>query len=186
MLIGVKDKRKVVLAYSACDIFNPVAPDDLRGPENIGLWRVIGNRHTVMGCGRPTAESDMIRYEPAVFRGELSYDRLLCDAVPAMEELAADKEYIGDDDGRYEEFLIAQNDRLFMITFEHLVREIDDYAAISPDTELIKSVLHATEGEPALDRLRKAFDAVTREYRCKCYPITVIDTASRVLRRIDG
>ena len=182
MIIGIKEKGKVVLAVSTFDGFSPVHIGDMVLPENAGLWKVKGSQNTIMGCVFPTAESDAYRYEEALFQGEITGERLIDEIVPAMEEFARDKEYIGNDKGRFEEFLIAQRDKLFRITAEHIVVEIDGFAAISGMSEdIAKGVLYATEGEDGTARIRKVFEFAARERQCDPYPIAVMDTAAAEL-----
>lgn len=189
MLIGIKEKDKVVLAFSSFDGYYPTTVDDMMRKDNVGIWKVGNNPHTIMGHGFISAESDAFRYEEHVFQGEINYDRLLHEIVPAMEEFVKEREYIGNEDkNRFDNFLIAQNGRFFNVTPEHIVFEIDTHIVIADSMveDEAKSVLSATEGEPALDRIRKAFEfaAGTRQY--DCYPIAVMDTATRKIRIITG
>ena len=185
MIIGIKEEDKVVLAYASFDAFYPVICDDMKNAENVGIWKVKGNRHTVMGCMTPSAESDALRYEEKLLKGEITYGRLSDDVLPAIEEFVKDKEYIGDDKDRYEEFLIAQKGSLFHITSEHVIVEIDSFIALScVGEDLAMGVLYATEGQPTEDRLRKAFEFVARERQCECYPVSIIDTATGKLRTL--
>lgn len=179
MIIGIKEEGNVVLAVSSFDGFSPVNIDDMSNAENVGLWRVKKNPHTIMGCVFPTAESDAFRYEEDIFQGEMNYDKLTDDVIPAMEKFAEDKEYIGDEKGRFEEFLIAQNGRLFKITSEHIIMEVDSSVVISGSCEdFAKSILYRTKEEPTIDRIRKAFEFASRERQCDCYPISIMDTAT--------
>lgn len=179
MIIGIKEKDRVVLAYSSFDGFSPVNVADLANAENLGLWKIKGNPHTVMGCVFPSAESDAFRYEEGMFKGEINYDKLADEIIPAMEDFAKDKEYIGDDKGRYDEFLIAQKGRLFQITAEHIITEIDSTVATSTSgrcEDIAQSILYATQGEPTIDRIKKAFGFAACEVQYNPYPISVIDT----------
>lgn len=184
MIIGIKEDGKVILAYMTKGYKN-VNSSDLVAPENVGLWKIEANPHTIMGCVRPTAESDAYRYEGEMFTGEIDYDSLIDRIVPAMEAFTADKEYIGTDDDRYEHFLIAKGDRLFHITNEHIVTEVDTFVVVGGYNEdLSKGVLFATKGEPAIDRIRKAaeFAAAAGDY--EAYPICVMDTETCNLSKL--
>lgn len=177
MIIGIKEEGNVILAYSSFDGFSYVNIEDMSNEENIGIWRVKKNPHTIMGCVFPSAESDAYRYEEDIFRGDINYDKLADDIIPAMEAFAEDKEYIGDDKDRYEEFLIAQKGRLFKITAEHIIMEVDSSVVLSGSGEdFAKSILYKTAGEPALDRIRKAFEFASHQRQCECYPISIMDT----------
>lgn len=179
MIVGIKEEGKVVLAYSSFDGISPVNVGDLSNAENLGIWKIKNNPHTVMGCVFPTAESDAFRYEEDMFKGEINFNKLMDEIIPAMEKFATDKEYIGDDKGRYEDFLIAQKDRLFHITSEHVVTDIDSAVALSNSArceDIANSVLHATQGEPEIDRIRKVFEFTACEAQYCPYPISVIDT----------
>lgn len=178
MLIGIKDKDKVILAFSTFDGYIPATVDDMLSDDNAGIWKIKKNPHTVMGCGFPTPESDAYRYEQDIYKGDIDYDSLTERIIPAMESFAEGKEYIGNVNGRYEEFLIAQNGRLFEISSEHIVCEVDSFAVIAEygNEEVARGVLSCTDGEPVLDRIKKAFEFTSRSIQCDCYPIAVMDT----------
>lgn len=187
MIIGIKEKDNVILAFSAFDGFMPVSVKDSVNSENVGLWKVKNNPHTIMGCAFSTPESDAFRYEENMFQGEMDYDKLSEEIVPAMEEFAKDKEYIGNENNRFDELLIAQKGRLFEITYEHLVVEINSFVVVASSSfdDFTKGILHATDGEPALDRIVKTFEFVSRERQRDCYPISVMDTATGKLKVLE-
>ena len=183
MIVGIKEEGNVVLAFSAFDGFCPVNINDMANGENVGLWKIKTNPHTIMGFAFPTAESDAFRYEEEMFQGEINYDKLADEILPAMEKFAAGKEYIGNDKGRFEEFLIAQKGRIFKITSEHIIMEIDSsVASAGLGEDFAKGVLYATEGEPTFDRIRKTFEFAAHERQCDPYPISVMDTRTGKLR----
>lgn len=190
MVIGIKEQDRVVLAFSSFDGSALVSIDDLSAAENVGLWKVKGNPHTVMACGVLSPESDAFRYEEDIFKGEINYKRLIEEIVPNMEKFAEDKDYIGDEKGWFDEFFIAQNDRLFKILGEHIVNEIDDAAVLGESRceDISKGILHVTRGEPTLERIRKVFELTAGIFQYDCYPISVMDTLAgkiRVLTRND-
>lgn len=179
MIVGIKEEGNVILAYSSFDGFSPVNVADLANPENVGLWKIKGNPHTVMGCVFPSAESDAFRYAEGMFKGEINYDSLADEIIPAMEKFAKNKDYIGDDKGRYDEFLIAQKGRLFQITTEHIITEIDSFVASSMSgrcEDFAQSILHATQGEPTTDRIKKVFEFAACGRQCDPYPILIMNT----------
>ena len=184
MLIGIKDKDKVILAFSTFDGYIPSTVDDFLNADNAGVWKIKSNPHTVMGCGFPTPESDAYRYEQDIFQGDIDYDSLTERIVPAMESFAEGKEYIGNANGRNEEFLIAQNGRLFDVSSEHIVAEIDSFAVIADygNEEIAKGALSCTEGEPVLDRIIKVFEFSACTIQCDCYPIAVMETEKGKMR----
>lgn len=185
MIIGIKDEGKVTLAYSLMDELTTLNTCDMLNEVNAGVWKVKRNPHTIMGCMFPSAESDAYRYENELFAGKIDFDTLCLDIVPAMEEFAKDKDYIGDEKDGFENLLIAQDDRLYRITSEHIVVEIDDYVVLSYSGEdMAKVVLHQTRGEPAIDRIKKTLEFIAAQRQCACYPIVVMDTASRKLRQL--
>ena len=183
MIVGIKEEGNVVLAFSTFDGFIPVSISDMEGRENAGIWKIKGTARTLMGCVVPTAESDAYRYEEKTFKGPLDSDSLIRKILPAMEQLTSNKGYIGDENGRFDEFLIAQKDRLFHITGEHIVLEVDSAIAIAAYGEdFAKGALFATEGMPTTKRIQEVFEFAARERQCDPYPIAVMDTAAGKLK----
>lgn len=186
MIIGIKEKDKVVLAYSAFDVYASITVRDMVSEENVGLWNVKRNPHTIMGCACPSTESDAYRYENEMFHGIIDYNSLTRKIVPTMDEFAKNKEYIGDEKGRFEDLLIAQDNRLFCVTWEHLVLEKDSFAVVGGyGVDFAKSILYATDGESSIDRIKKAFEFTAQQRQSDCYPIAVMDTATKKLRIIN-
>ena len=185
MIVGIKEEGNVVLAFSSFDGFSRVNVGDMTNGENVGLWKIKTNPHTVMGCVFPTAESDAYRYEEEMFQGKIDYDKLAEEILPAMEQFAEEKEYIGNDNGKFEQFLIAQRDRLFRIESEHIIMEIDSSVVLAElGEDFAKGVLYATQGEPTLDRIRKIFEFAAYERQCDPYPISVMDTRTGKLHTL--
>lgn len=185
MIIGIKEEGNVTLAFSSFDGFSPVNIADMANSENVGIWKVKGNANTIMGCVFPSTESDAFRYEEKMFHGEINYDKLADEIIPAMEKFAEGKEYIGNDKGRFKNFLIAQKGRLFQITSEHIITEIDSSVVLSAYAgDFAKSILYATKGEATIDRIRKAFEFSSYERQCDCYPISIIDTKTGKIKTL--
>ena len=181
MIIGIKDGGNVWLAYTWSDGIRTNVSGATNG-ENIGVWKVNGNPHTVMGCRIPSAETEAFRYEDALFQGRLDFDKLVEETVPRMEQFAEGRGYIGDSRGRFDELMIAQKDRLYVISSEHVVLDVDSFYAIGCGDDQVKGVLLATEGEPALERIRKAFAFLGRLEMSVASPIFVMDTKSEKLQ----
>jgi hypothetical protein len=75
-------------------------------------------------------------------------------------------------------FLFAYRDKLFYISGNGTVIEIDDYCAIgSGECEAIGSLL-STEGEPTEERIKKAIKASAANDIYVDYPIVISDTES--------
>lgn len=186
MIIGIKEEGKVTLAFSSFDGFSPVGiTSDMTNRENVGIWKIKGNPRTIMGCVFPSTESDAFRYEEEMFQGEINYDKLTDEIVPAMEGFAKDKEYIGNENGEFKNFLIAQDGKLFRISSEHVVTEIDSTVALSGyGADFAKCILRETQGESAIDRIKKAFEFSAYERQCDCYPISIIDTQTCRVRTL--
>lgn len=183
MLIGFRERGKVVLACSLFDGIMPLTPSDRACVENAVVWPINGTPHTVMGYAYPSREADAIHYEQEMFSGEISYERLLEEVVPAMEKFMKEKEYRLDDDKGYRNWVIAQGDKLFMVTWEHMIEEVDSFTAFSGrNARMAKSILRATVGMPVLDRIREVYEYVARSNQSDCYPIAVIDTESCKVR----
>ena len=182
MIIGIKDRDRVLLAYSAFDTYFEVPVEDMVLPDNTCVWKVGRNPHTVMGCGLYSAESDAFRYEEGIFKGRITCERLIDEIIPAMEKFADGKPHLSGND-RFEEFLIAQDDKLFHIEAEHIAFEEDSFCVIGGSTEgHVKGLLLATEGQPATERIRKAFEFAAKARQSFAYPISVIDTKTCKLK----
>ena len=186
VVVAIKENGKVTIgADSQCT--RGGTRRNLSNPNNYKVWKVLDAENCLFAQVGLVREANIIRVardlvpEMAQLKDRVDFSFVVKRLIPAMfeelEEYRAIKK--GDKPPEFESaFLFAYKDRLFYISGNATVIEIDDYVAIgSGECEAIGSLL-STEGEPCEDRIKKAIKASAASDIYVDYPIVITDTES--------
>ena len=186
VVVAIKENGKVTVgADSQCT--RGGTRRTLSNPNNYKVWRVLDAENCLLAHVGSVREANIIRVArdliPEMFQLQDKVDfsfvvrRLVPRMFEELEEYRALKR--GDAPPEVESaFLFAYKDRLFYISGNATVIEIDDYVAIgSGECEAIGSLL-STEGEPCEERIKKAIKASAASDIYVDYPIVITDTES--------
>lgn len=184
MLLALKADGRVYLAYNIGD--TPMADFDRKDFEiadNIPLWKVKNG--CIMGADNDLDEADLLRYDGGIFRGELNMYNLLEKIIPSMfEKFSAFKKT--DKDGKCgSDFIIAEGGCACHILNSRECEEIDEYCCLGTGYEAASSSLDMTSGQPSIDRIKKAFEAVEAATWNPAYPIALMDTKTQKIQLIE-
>ena len=184
VVVAIKENGKVTIgADSQCT--RGGTRRTLSNPNNYKIWKVLDAENCLFAHVGLVREANVIRVardlvpEMAQLKDGVDFSFVVKRLVPRMffelEEYNAIKK--GDNPPTFESsFLFAYKDRLFYISANATVIEIDDYVAIgSGECEAIGSLL-STEGEPCEDRIKKAIKASAASDIYVDYPIITTDT----------
>ena len=186
VVVAIKENGKVTIgADSQCT--RGGTRRTLSNPNNYKVWKVLDAENCLFAQVGLVREANIIRVardlvpEMAQLKDKVDFSFVVKRLVPRMfeelEEYRAIKK--GDTPPEFESsFLFAYKDKLFYISGNATVIEIDDYVAIgSGECEAIGSLL-STEGEPCEDRIKKAIKASAASDIYVDYPIVITDTES--------
>ena len=186
VVVAIKENGKVTIgADSQCT--RGGTRRTLSNPNNYKVWKVLDAENCLFAQVGLVREANIIRVardlvpEMAQLKDRVDFSFVVKRLVPRMfeelEEYRAIKK--GDNLPEFESsFLFAYKDKLFYISGNATVIEIDDYVAIgSGECEAIGSLL-STEGEACEDRIKKAIKASAASDIYVDYPIVITDTES--------
>jgi ATP-dependent protease HslVU (ClpYQ) peptidase subunit len=186
VVVAIKENGKVTIgADSQCT--RGGTRRTLSNPNNYKVWKVLDAENCLFAQVGLVREANIIRVardlvpEMAQLKDKVDFSFVVKRLVPRMfeelEEYRAIKK--GDTPPEFESsFLFAYKDKLFYISGNATVIEIDDYVAIgSGECEAIGSLL-STEGEACEDRIKKAIKASAASDIYVDYPIVITDTES--------
>ena len=186
VVVAIKENGKVTIgADSQCT--RGGTRRTLSNPNNYKVWKVLDAENCLFAQVGLVREANIIRVardlvpEMAQLKDKVDFSFVVKRLIPAMfeelEEYRAIKK--GDTPPEFESsFLFAYKDKLFYISGNATVIEIDDYVAIgSGECEAIGSLL-STEGEKCEDRIKKAIKASAASDIYVDYPIVITDTES--------
>ena len=179
MIIAIKDKDRVVVAYSNNDILEKMEEKDSVDKENVAM-RVLDNG-TVFGFVKPGCRTDMFIYDDEFLSGDITPKYILREVIPYMKKKMADnnKPYT-EKKGMNNAMIICTPDRIFEIGNRLTLLEKESFACVSWNyEEVLISVLDATEGLSPRERICKTLDFVSKKYRANFYPCVITDTKSK-------
>ena len=184
VVVAIKENGKVMIgADSQCT--RGGTRRTLSNPNNYKVWRVLDAENCLLAHVGLVREANIIRVarelvpEMAQIKNKIDFSFVVQHLVPRMFAELEEYRAIKKSDGSLEfdsSFLFAYKDKLFYISGNATVIEIDDYVAIgSGECEAIGSLL-STEGEPSEERIKKAIKASAASDIYVDYPIVITDT----------
>ena len=186
VVVAIKENGKIMMgADSQCT--KGGTRRSLSNPNNYKIWKVLDSENCLLGHVGLVREANVIRVardlvpEMAQLKDKVDFSFVVKRLVPTMFEELEEYRVIkkGDNPPEFDSsFLFAYKDKLFYISGNGTVIEIDDYCAIgSGECEAIGSLL-STEGEPCEERIKKAIKASAANDIYVDYPIVITDTES--------
>ena len=182
VVVAIKENGKVTIgADSQCT--RGGTRRTLSNPNNYKVWRVLDTENCLMAHVGLVREANIIRVarnivsELAQMKDEVDFAFVVKQLVPRLFEELEENRAIKQSDQKFDSaFIFAYKDRLFYISNNATVIEIDDYVAIgSGECEAIGSLL-STEGEQCEERIKKAIKASAASDIYVDYPIVTVDT----------
>ena len=186
VVVAIKENGKIMMgADSQCT--KGGTRRSLSNPNNYKIWKVLDSENCLLGHVGLVREANVIRVardlvpEMAQIKDKVDFSFVVKRLVPTMFEELEEYRVIkkGDNPPEFDSsFLFAYKDKLFYISGNGTVIEIDDYCAIgSGECEAIGSLL-STEGESPDERIKKAIKASAANDIYVDYPIVITDTES--------
>ena len=186
VVVAIKENGKIMMgADSQCT--KGGTRRSLSNPNNYKIWKVLDSENCLLGHVGLVREANVIRVardlvpEMAQIKDKVDFSFVVKRLVPTMFEELEEYRVIkkGDNPPEFESsFLFAYKDKLFYISGNGTVIEIDDYCAIgSGECEAIGSLL-STVGESPEERIKKAIKASAANDIYVDYPIVITDTES--------
>ena len=186
VVVAIKENGKIMMgADSQCT--KGGTRRSLSNPNNYKIWKVLDSENCLLGHVGLVREANVIRVardlipEMAQIKNKVDFSFVVKRLVPTMFEELEEYRVIkkGDNPPEFDSsFLFAYKDKLFYISGNGTVIEIDDYCAIgSGECEAIGSLL-STEGESPEERIKKAIKASAANDIYVDYPIVITDTES--------
>ena len=186
VVVAIKENGRVTIGADS-QVTKGGTRRTLSNPNNYKVWRVLGTENCMMAHVGLVREANVIRVarglvpELAQLKDEIDFPFVVKHLVPALFAELEEYRVIkgGSEPPRFESsFIFAYKDKLFYISGNGTVIEVDDYCAIgSGECEAIGSLL-STEGEPCEERIKKAIKASAANDIYVDYPIVMTDTES--------
>lgn len=186
VVVGIKQDNKVYLGADS-QVTRGGTRSSLSNPNNFKVWKVNGVDNCLMASVGNLRDACVIRImynlisEIDVVKDRINFDYVVSRIVPKIIRELKEYGYLKDKDyfeGFDSRFLFAYDDKLFLISNDSSVIEIDDCVAIgSGESEAIGSLLTSCNEESPEERIVKAIKASAAHDIYVDYPIVLINTA---------
>lgn len=185
VVVAIK-KDGVVYLGSDSQVTRGGTRTSLTNPNNFKIWKVKGVDNCLMGHVGLLRDACVIRVmenlvrEIDVIHDEVNFEYVVTRVVPKIIDELKEFNYI-ETEGKFKnmesKYLFAFKDKLFVIGFDGLVIEVDDYIAIgSGESESIGSLLTTNSDEDPETRIIKAIKASAAHDIYVDYPIILSNT----------
>lgn len=190
VVVAIKENGKIYIgADSQCT--RGGTRRTLSNANNYKIWRVPDTEHCLMAHVGLVREANVARVArdlvPEIYRlkGLVDFSFVVKHLIPRLFDEFEENRILRNEDGLPvfdSSFLFAYEDKLFYISKNATVLEIDDFCAIgSGECEAIGSLL-STEGEPCEERIKKAIKASAASDIYVDYPIIIANTEENLFK----
>lgn len=185
VVVAIKNNGKIYIGADSQSIRGG-SRTSLTNPNNYKIWKVKGVENTLMAHVGYSRDASVIRVmddlvrEIDVIHDEIDYEYVVNRIVPMIIDELSDRKYINireKFDTLDSRFLFAHKDKLFLISNDATVTEIDDYVSMgSGESEAIGSLITTENEENPISRIIKAIKSSSVHDIYVDYPIIISDT----------
>lgn len=179
MIIGIKDKGVVYLGVDSQRVRSRIKVYDFN-ESNCGIWKDENLPNGLIATVGEKRDRDIINTAKIIPEKDtkIDFSFVVREFTQNIIKELIEFKRIKPDDGitMKSRFMIAQEDKLFLVDFDAAVIEIEDFYAISDADEVAMGSLHSTVGEDPKERIIKAFRAAAKTNLYVGFPILLIDT----------
>lgn len=185
VIVAIKHEGKVYIgADSQCT--KGGTRRTLSNPNNYKIWQVQGAANCIMGHVGVVRDANIIRVAedliPEIYqlKDQVDFKLMVRRVVPFIQQELEEYKAIDKSSRLHMDssFILAYKDKLFTISSNGTVIEVDDYCAIgSGESEALGSLL-STESLNPMDRIKTAIKASAANDIYVDYPIVIGDTST--------
>ena len=187
VLVAVKHNNAVYFGADSQVTFGG-SRRSLSNPNNYKIWKVKGVDHCIMGSVGRCRDANVIRvmnnvvHELDTLHDSIDFEWVVNCLVPHLFSELGERGFLDkDSNGQVSmnsSFLFGYKDRLFEISTDGCVIEIDDFDSIGSGSSQAVGSLLSTDGADPLTRIVCAIQASVANDIYVDYPIVLCDTAS--------
>lgn len=183
MIIAIKEKDRVVVAFSNTDYWNGLAEQDYVDQENVAIK--FTEKEKAFAFAKSDVRADTLVFDDDFLNLEITPKTIIKDVIPYIKKRLEEIGKPLDDDGNWKNALIICDDNhIYDIDPFFGFYEADDYACHGYMVETLKSVLDATKHLSAKERILKAVRFASNSFKENFFPITITDTKNKKFENI--
>lgn len=186
VVVAIKSENNIYIGADS-QVTKGGTRSTLKNPNNYKIWKVGGIDHCLMAHVGAVRDACVVRLmdglvtEYNVYKNHVDYEFVVKKVVPEIVDELKDYGMVKDDkfiDMLDSSFLFVYKNKLFLISRDRSVLEIDDYVAMGSGEDQAIGSLLSTEGQDPKERIVKAIKATAASDIYVDYPIIITDTKS--------
>lgn len=178
MLIVIKEQDKIVVGFANSEWAFPYTDADAMQLDNVPVKHLAGKKDRIVAFSVAGFLPDLIRYDDEVLENPTTAEEMKREIVPMLKNMAEHFKRVNEDGDWQNSMVVVEGDKIFDVNITFAVREIVNYVCHGYNVELVESVLDATEGLPARERIIKAVTYHARMVGISIPVIAIFDTTS--------
>ena len=183
MIIAVKEKDSVVIAYTNVDSWNGYyADEDYVDEENLPIkFSESGRLYALAELNRV---SDVLLSDEGFINSECTPKTIVRSYIPFIKDVSKDNFSTIEDGYWGNALVICDNETIYDIDPQFVFCQVKDFVCHGIGVEVIRCVLDSTVGLSAKERILKAINFACKHNKINLYPIVMTDTKSKKLQVI--
>ena len=174
MYIAIKENKKMYLAVTNSEYLVNMSAKDMLLEDNLTRWKIAGRKGWYMATARFNPTTDVLRYAKGLLAKEITYQSLLTHTIPKMKQLLGERDLVKDKYW-YNEALIVNNDKAYIIDGYFCLREMTDFDVGDARADIVRGCLEFTKNLPTKVRIYEGIHSV-EEMRGKAhFPAVLLD-----------
>lgn len=178
MIIAIKEKDRVVVAFSNTDSWKGLTDSDYIDQENLGIR--FSKEGNLFGFAKMCSVSDLFLYDEDFIQNEISPNNIVKNIIPYVKtKLNKNKKAITDDNWQ-NALILCNNEHIYGIDTGFGFYESKNYTCHGYTfVETINSVLDLTVNLPAEQRILTAINFAIKQHKASLYPLVMVDTKTK-------
>ena len=178
MIIAVKEKDRVVVAISVLRDEDILTAKDATDIENLPIKFAEDGK--LIAFGKAGRIADLFLYDEYFLKAEKTPFNMIKNVIPGMMKVMKDNKIDTSDNTYFDNTLIiCDNEHLYSVYPDKSFFELDDYCSDPCEDDFIRSVMDATVGQPAEERIEKTISFLKKMNLTNAYPYVVVDTKDK-------
>ena len=178
MIIAIKEKDRVVVAYSNADSKCNLCEKDYVDEENVAIR--ISKTGRIFACGDMNSYADIILYDDELIESEITPKSIVKEVIPYLKETFKENQKPIDKEGQWRNALvICDNEHIYDIGPKFGFAEITDYVCHGYNIDDVISVLDETKELAPEKRILNALKFIGKLNKESLFPMVLVDTKTK-------
>ena len=183
MIIAVKEKDRVVVGFTNCDVYTRLADADYIDEENVALK--FNEDGVLFGCASMDRRSDVLLYDEDFTKMEINPKSIVREVIPYIKHTLKQNDLALDKEGGWKNALIiCKDNHIYSIGGLFNFYEAEDYMHQGYRRASIENALDENAGMSAEERIIDAVRYAGKMNKENLFPLVITDTKTKKFKYI--